>query len=81
MLILVMKFRIRPNIKLIILFIKVYLVIGMRCACTDCQVEECTDAQCIEEQQELLDSKKLKYFRQGKSLDDLTTEKCLELDD
>lgn len=53
----------------------------MRCACTDCEVEECTDAQCREEQQELLNSKILKHFRQGRSLDDLITEKCLEMAD
>jgi len=55
-------------------------VINMRCACTDCREEECTDAQCRDEQQQLLDSKKLKNFRQGKSLDDLTTEKLMEID-
>jgi hypothetical protein len=52
----------------------------MKIECTDCQDEECADEECKKAQQEGLDSKKLKYFRQGKSLDDLTTEKLSEVD-
>lgn len=49
----------------------------MRCACTDCQEEECTDEECLKEQKKVLDEKKMRYFRDNKSLDDLVVEEYL----
>jgi len=52
----------------------------MESECRNCSDEECVDDDCKERQQALLDSKRLKYFRQGRSLDDLIAEKLLEED-
>ena len=51
----------------------------MRCGCTDCEDEECTDA-CKSEQQNILSIKRMKYFRGNQSLDDVIAESILKKD-
>jgi hypothetical protein len=50
----------------------------MKCACTNCQEEECTDDECIKEQKKVLDEKKMKYFRWELSSGDMLTEDYFE---